>query len=351
MGTQWVVTNSAERIMFANGNHAETTFTVSNQGRLADRVVFDLVPGDGADRAWFTVEDPQRLVPATGSVAYLVSVDPPTDAPAGSYSVQGRVYSADSAPEEDSVLSGRILFDVGAPAPKPKPKPWWLIAVAAMVVLVIGVVIAIVVGSGGDDSPPAAIGVTTPPPQPTSAAPVRVPNLASLTQEQATTELTNAGLAVGTVKHRHNPAQAGKVMEQSTAATTTVPAGTTVDLVVGVNLAAPDITAPGNGATFGGGSRVDVRWNQTETWVGKWHITTQKENCYYYIGHEYRDCRWDAQANVDATTKIYNTSFDLGYQPLLNLGNYNTGKVRAIVSAVDDFGTAGPSKTVEYWIR
>ena len=353
MSTRWVVTSAAERIALADGKHAEATFTVSNQGRVPDRAVFDVVPGDGADQSWFSVADPQRLVPATGSVAYLVSVDPPAGAPAGSYSMQARVYSADSAPEESSVLSGRIVFDIGtSTAPESKPKPWWLIAVAALVALVLGVVIWLV-ASGDDTSTPAnTSGNTgaTAPPSP-SAQPVRMPNLATLTLEQATTDLTNLGLTVGTVKHQQDPAQVGKVLQQSTAAATTVDPGTAVDLVVGVSLAAPTITAPGNGGTFGRGSQVDVRWTQTETWVATWKISTAKQNCYYYIGHEYRDCRWDAQGNADVTTPTSRTSFSLNYQPLLNLGNYNTGLVRATVTPVDDFGNAGPSATVEYWIR
>lgn len=350
MSTQWVVTGSAERITLAEG-HAEATFTVSNQGRLADRAVFDIVPGDGADRSWFTVEDPQRLVPATGSVAYLVSVDPPAGAPSGSYSLQGRVYSADSAPEENSILSGRTVFDLGVTtAPKPKSKPWWLLAVAALVAVVLGVVIWLAVAGGDEPAPPTA-GGTTPPPAPTSSAQVRMPNLAALTLDQATVELTNAGLAVGTVKHQQNPAQNGKVVSQATAAATMIPSGTKVDLVVGVNLAAPDITAPGDGATFAGGSQVDVRWSQTESWVTKWRISTYKQNCYYYFAHDYRDCRWDAQANADVTVKQYKTSYNLDYQPLLNLGNYNTGRVRATVTPMDDFGNFGPGVAVEYIIR
>jgi len=346
MSTQWVVTGSAERITLTNERHAEATFTVSNKGRLADRAVFDIVPGDGADRSWFTVEDPQRLVPATGSVAYLVSVDPPAEAPAGSYSLQGRVYSADSAPEEDSVLSGRTVFDLGlSTAPAPKPKPWWLIAVAALVVLVIGTVTWLVLASGGDEPPPSdTIGATPPP---TSAAPVRMPNLVSLTMEQATAELNNAGLAVGTVKHQQNPAQNGKVLQQGTAPTTMVDSGSKVDLVVAVSLSAPTFTHPSSGGSYSG-STVTVSWNQTETWVAKWKINTTKRSCYFYIGHENRDCQWDAQASADVTAKTYQSSFNLDFQPALNIGRFNTGPVQAIVAAYDDFGNLGPSATVEY---
>lgn len=349
MATQWVVTNAAERIDLTEKNSVDTTFTVSNQGRVADRAVFEVVAGDGADPSWFAVEDPQRVVPANGSVAYLVNVAIPPTAPAGSYSLQGRVYSADTAPEEGSVVSGRVLFGVGPQEPVKKPFPWWIPVAAGLLVVVISVVTWIVLAGGNEPAASAGPEPTTP----ASSAPAdaKVPNLVSLTMDQATAELNGVGLTVGTIKHKHDPAQDGKIIEQATAAATIVPGGSAVDLVVGVNLKAPSITAPGNGGSFGGGSQVDVRWDQTEQWVAKWRITTQKESCYYWIAHETKDCQWDAQGSADADAKTFRTAFSLSYQPALNLGRFNTGKVRAFVAAMDDFGALGPAAVVEYYIR
>jgi hypothetical protein len=351
VSTQWVVTNASSRITLDAQKQGETTFTVSNPAMNADRAVFEVVPGDGADRAWFTVTDPQRMVPGTGSVPYLVKVAVPAQAPAGSYSVQGRVYSADSAPEESSVLSGRVLLDVGAaPAPvEPKPKPWWLVAVAALVVLVIGVVTWLLV-AGGDEPAPIA-GGGTPSTSASASAPPReakVPNLLGLTEDQATKELAATGLAVGTVKRKHDPANKDKVLSQGTAATTVVPGGTKVDLVVAVSLAAPGIASPGAGASFSRDSTVVVKWNQTEPWVAKWRVVTYKRTCYFYFGHENRDCRWDAESTVDPTAKEYGAKWSMSFQPLLNLGWYQTGPVLVHVSAWDDFGQVGPAAAVEF---
>ena len=356
MSTQWVVTNAADRIVLDDQKQGETTFTVSNPSSRADRVVFDVVAGDGAEPAWFSVDDPQRLVPATGSVAYLVKVAVPADAPPGSHSVQGRVYSADSAPEESSVLSGRILFDLAAPAAAPRRKPWWILAVAALVVVVVGVVTWVVVASGGNPAPTPVAKAS--PLASRSAAPTRsatpgpatVPNLVSLAEKQATDALAAAGLTVGKVQHKQDPANAGKVLQQNPVAPTTIAAGSKVDLVVAVSLAAPGITSPANGGGFGRGSSVNVAWGQPESWVGGWQVNTSKQTCYYYIGQQYKDCRFDAEAGARVTSRNYNASFSLNYQYLLNLGWYNTGPVRATVAAVDDFGNAGPSSTVEFRI-
>src|SRR5262245_7358107 len=60
MSTRWVITNAAEQVALNDQKHGETTFTVSNPTQRADRVVFDVVPGDGAEASWFSTTDPQR---------------------------------------------------------------------------------------------------------------------------------------------------------------------------------------------------------------------------------------------------------------------------------------------------
>ncbi|HZN76768.1 MAG TPA: hypothetical protein VFC00_34510 [Micromonosporaceae bacterium] len=143
MATEWVISSAAERVRLAGDNRGETSFTITNPGTVPDRVVFEMVAADGADLSWFNVEEPQRLVGPGASVSYVVKILVPAGAPAGSYSLQGRAYSADSAPEEGSRLSGRVGFDVAASA-KPK-KPWWPYAVAAGVLVVVLAVVGYLV--------------------------------------------------------------------------------------------------------------------------------------------------------------------------------------------------------------
>jgi hypothetical protein len=166
--TPWSISAGAERMELDQTGKAETTFTVTNNGPVDQRVVFDVVPGDGADRAWFSVTEPQVLVPHGRSVTFVAKVAVPPGTPAGSRWLSGRAYSADVAPEESSVVSDRVAFEV-RPTEAPVPwwrKWWWLIAVAALVVVVLAVVLFLVLG--GDD-PPAqdTTGETTAPPAPT----------------------------------------------------------------------------------------------------------------------------------------------------------------------------------------
>jgi hypothetical protein len=150
MTTEWVITAPAERVELNANNQGEVMFTVSNPGTAQDRVVFELVPGDGASADWFPpIEEPQRLVPGGGSVSYLVKLAVPAGTAVGTYSLQGRAYSADTAPEEGSRVSGRIAFEV-KPTLAPRKRPWWPYAVAAgLVVVVLAVVGYLVFGSGG----------------------------------------------------------------------------------------------------------------------------------------------------------------------------------------------------------
>ncbi len=150
MASIWVVTAASAAVDLDPARTGEITFTVTNTGAGTGRAVFEIVAPDGADPSWFTVVEPQRTVRAGASVSFLVRIAADPAAPPGAYPVQGLVYSADDAPEEGSVRSGRVAVGVASPAQPPPPRrPWWLVAVAALVVLVLVVVGWLVFGRGG----------------------------------------------------------------------------------------------------------------------------------------------------------------------------------------------------------
>ncbi|HZN70857.1 MAG TPA: hypothetical protein VFC00_04115 [Micromonosporaceae bacterium] len=152
MATEWIISAAAERVDLDVRNEGTTSFTVTNPGPASDRVVFVPVAGDGADSSWFSIDRPQRVVDGGASVSYLARITVPAGTPAGSYWLQGRVYSADTEPSEGSRLSGRIAFDV-RPSDKPK-RPLWPYAIAASLVLIVFAVVGLLVfGGGGDDTP------------------------------------------------------------------------------------------------------------------------------------------------------------------------------------------------------
>jgi len=163
MTTEWAVVAAAEQFTLDERNSGELTFTVSNPGAAPDTVVFDVAPGEGSQRAWFTVAEPQRVVPGQGSVSFLVRLAVPPGTPPRRYVMTGFAYSANTAPEESSSLSrssGRVTYDVRAAVP-PKRAPWpWLAAAAALVLLVAGVVGWLVTRRGDPPAPPQAREVT-----------------------------------------------------------------------------------------------------------------------------------------------------------------------------------------------
>ncbi|MFI2711002.1 hypothetical protein ACH495_12815 [Micromonospora sp. NPDC018662] len=152
MTTEWTVVAAAEQFTLDARNAGELTFTVSNPGPAPDTVVVDVAPGEGSQRAWFTVTEPQRVVPGQGSVSVLVRVAVPPGTPPRRYDMTGFAYSANTAPEESSRSSGRVTYDVRAVAP-PKRTPWpWLAAAAVLLLVVTGVAVWLV--TRGPDTPP-----------------------------------------------------------------------------------------------------------------------------------------------------------------------------------------------------
>ncbi|MEU7570951.1 hypothetical protein [Micromonospora sp. NPDC049240] len=159
MTTEWTVVAAAEQFTLDARNAGELTFTVSNPGPAPDTVVFDVAPGEGSQRAWFTVTEPQRVVPGQGSVSVLVRLAVPAGTPPRRYDMTGFAYSANTAPEESSRSSGRVTYDVRAVAP-PKRTPWpWLAAAAVLLLVVTGVAVWLVTRPE-QPSPPRPAAVT-----------------------------------------------------------------------------------------------------------------------------------------------------------------------------------------------
>ncbi|HZN74243.1 MAG TPA: PASTA domain-containing protein [Micromonosporaceae bacterium] len=327
MSTDWVVTTAAERIGLDAQKRGEATFTVTNPNGRADQAVFDVVPGNGADPTWFTVDEPQRLVRGNASVAYLLKVAVAPGAPAGAYPIQGRVYSANSAPEESSVLSGRVMLDV-EPEPEPVRRriPWWVVAVAALVAMVLGVVGWLAL---------------TPDPVPLAT----VPDLLGKTEAQAVDALRRAGLTAGRVTHRHNPAKNDAVLTQSVQDGNAVAPGTPVDFEVSVALAAPTPATPANEARFARNAAPPLTWKQSQPFVTMWTVSISEEYCILRIGVPAPVCAWmlvDEQATSSPLVDKPQLAFLFPVSGVFP-GLFHSGRVQWTVVAIDDFGNKGPS--------
>ncbi|HKT01088.1 MAG TPA: PASTA domain-containing protein [Rugosimonospora sp.] len=360
MATKWVVTAPTDRIGLDGARHGETTFTVTNPTDRQDIVVLDIVAGDGADPGWFTVDEPQRRVPPKGSVSYLVTVAVPGTVPAGTFSVQTRAYSADSTPEEDSVLSGRLAVEVApAAVPVKRRRPWWVLAVAGLVVVTVVVVLAVVLGTGGSTSTP-----------PTGL--VGVPNVGGQSEEQARTNLAASGLRAGTVRHK-SQTPANSVLYQSILGGQMVARGTAVDLVVSAALAAPAQVAPADQAqlklaqlappstplpatpTVPGASAAPqapglFQWTEPDSFIHRWQVTLVLTECVVPSMQCHQVPAGITQVDHPSFTPIITTTTQTQANSFVPVfGEYrNPGVLHDFqwqVAPVDDFGTVGPPST------
>ena len=249
MATEWAISEGAERVPLDDQNRGEITFTVTNQGTVADRAVLEAVPGDGADRTWFTVLEPRRLVQAGGSTTFLMSAAAPPGTRPGDYWVQGRVYSAaaDAAPEEASRLSGRVALAV-KPSVAAKKRPWWPYAVIAALAVAVLVVVAVLV-FGSDDTPPSNGSGTQ--------DPVATPDVTNRSLAEAEQILNQRGMTLGEVTEVADATRAnGIVVDQSPGPEEPARDDRTVDLAVVAN-PAPQFTltvaVTGSGVVSGNG--------------------------------------------------------------------------------------------------
>jgi hypothetical protein len=329
MSTEWVVTTSAERVVLDPRRHGEATFTVTNPGTQATRAVFEVVADAGTTASWFTVEEPQRLIRGGASVSYVVRADVPASVAVGTYAVRGRVYPADSAPEESSALSNRVVLEVAAaPAPRRRPRMWW-IAVGTAAVLVVAAV---------------AIGVALrgPRPAPPSAT-VTVPDLSRLDVDHATAALRQAGLTVGALRYRRDPGNLGQVT-QSIPAGTAVARGTPVGVTFSVDFQAPILTSPVNNAFVPATSLAPLVWSQPERYVHTWRVRVYQYACYYALPGATPICGQLLTIDQKASTPSFPPTLTFSFRPSdVSVGIFHFGLVYWQVTPVDDFGVEGPA--------
>jgi hypothetical protein len=347
--TTWVITTAAERLPLDDQRKGTVTLTVTNTSNRPDRVMFEVVT-DPAAQSWFTVEEAQRTVAATASTQYRVTATVPDGARAGQYQLQGRVYSLDSAPEETSVLSNRILLDVAGSQPKPpsRLRAWWPVIPAALVVIAVVAVILVVVNRSTIASP-AAAGASGSPGPPT----VAVPSVVALPDDKAAAALQQAGL-VPQVRHKYVPANPGPVT-QSIPAGTMVARGSTVEVIYPSVFQAPHVISPAQSATlpriadpvaaaFGArASSLQVTWVQPEPFITTWVVVILNLVCDQYTTGSNNPLYLLKNYVMSNVTEVSVPSFTaVRYLQDTGTAIFPCGNEAVEVAPVDDFGSIGP---------
>lgn len=347
----WTISAGAERVPLTDQRQGETTFTVTNPGPVDARAVLDIEPGGNAQRSWFTVDEPQRPVPHGGSATFLVKLAVPAGAQPGSYWLAGRVYSADTAPEETSVLSDRVTFDVTGAATKQRSKLLWLVPVLVLVLAVAGVAAFLLLRDTGGEAVPTT---TTPPP--TTVAPAPMPGLIGLTEQEATDTMAEMGITVGTVKYRQDPDNAGKVVNQSVPKDAELADDTSVDLEVAVSLNPATLQAPSNGAKFARDQDLPtVSWQAVPN-AASYRVQVESELCAFILVdilpclYADKDKKVWPSPYADFHIRTFQEATGTSAVLKLELKVHNgvpraghSGTVRWQVIPLDDFGNAGPA--------
>jgi hypothetical protein len=351
--TKWVVTTASERVALDETTRSgEATFMVTNQSAKSARAMFDIKTGEGVDESWFSVEDPQRPIRPAASVPYLVRIQVPQTVAPGQYEFEARVYPPDSAPEENFVLSRRVLLEVPKKPEPPKKKfPWWIVVAAALLVLVIGVVTWIVWPSG--DPEPEPVPSASPTPQ-TSAAPIEMttaPQVFGLTIDNARKAITDAGLVVGNVSYVSGPTPVN-IVRQSVPQGLKVPKGTRVNLDLQMPFGRPAITAPGANTSQPPGRWPTITWTQAESYVGKWQVTIQAERCTRPAVGQPEGCQYLGVDAIMVTAKEYPGPMPQLSYAIPATGSRHTGWINVIIYPIDDAGlvVAQPA-TVRFFLE
>ena len=130
-----------ERTKLASNGTGEISFTVTNTTNHPLRGRISVVPLQGTQSDWLSVEgEMEREFGAEGSHQFTIRIGVPRDkTPEGQYPFRIDAVSV-ANPQEDFTEGPQSWFEVPPPPPESKPFPWWIVAVAAMVLLVGGVV-------------------------------------------------------------------------------------------------------------------------------------------------------------------------------------------------------------------
>lgn len=340
MSTKWAVTAAADRVVLDDQRRGEITFTVTNPGERADRVVFDVVAEEGADPSWFTVDEPQRLLRGGASTAYVMKVALPADVPPGSYAVQGLVYSADAAPEESSVRSPRVVLEARADeGPPPRRWPWWWFVVAGVLVLVLAVVVWLVLPDRGRDQEPA--------PDPTVSprfGEVVMPELRDLTERDAILVLSELDLAVRPFVYLHDPERAGLVIDQAPEAGEVVGPTEAVTVTLAFELLPPSIIDADQVPFVSADEPMPtLEWDSGRLPVRRWEVILSPEECWLRpVNGELQPFCDFPEGRLVRVDQPFHTP-QLTFQRFLRLEvPFHTGWVRWEVRALDDDDTPGP---------
>ena len=223
MPNEFVIQAPTNSLQLNEQRQAEFTYNVFNaSGRpLRAQAIIRTTPPGG--EAWFSFEPAERDFPISHSEQYKLQISVPPTTPAGSYTfAMDMLWEGAGEPEQRTVAGQSVTFEV--PKPQPKGTPWWVYALAGGGLLVIIAVVVVVILSNRT---------------------VTVPELGTVTADQARTALEKAGLKMKepVAEEYSDTVPAGVVISYEPGMDEKVKPGT--EISVTISLGAAEFAIPG----------------------------------------------------------------------------------------------------------
>jgi len=234
----FTVTAAGQKVQLDGTGAAQAQYTVTNTSpdELSGRLL--TTPQDPAKAEWFSIvgEATREFQPAAAEQA-LVQIKVPPGTPPATYSVRLDAVS-EVNPDEDFTEGPSVAFDVSLPKP-PEPwwKKWWWVFLIIGIVVLAGIGVAVWLVLRGNDNTTTTAQTTTTVPTAT------VPTVLTLKQDDAESQLQNAGFAVRVHKSISTFANLGLVIGQDPAGGAVAELNSVVTINVGTIFIRP-ITRP-----------------------------------------------------------------------------------------------------------
>ena len=204
-------TNSLQLDAKRQAEFAYTVFNASGRPLRAQAIIRTTPPGG---EGWFNLAPAERDFPISHAEQYKLQIAVPPTTPAGSYTFAlDMVWEGAGEPEQRTVAGQSVTFEVSQP--EKKTTPWWIYALAGGgLLLIIGVVVAVILINRK----------------------VGVPDLATMTADQAKTALERAGLTLTEPVSEANSdtVPAGLVISSDPALDEQVKPGTAVSVTISI---------------------------------------------------------------------------------------------------------------------
>jgi hypothetical protein len=161
MAQVFAITATVNTVRLDAQRGGTTAFTVTNTAgrRLPARA--RIVASDPTTQGWFTLVEPERTFPVSGTQQFTVQIAVPPSVPAGTHLFRLDVAGVDN-PDEEYGQGPNVAVEVPPAVVTKQPFPWLIVAIGAGAgVLVLGLIVFLLTRDGDGGDAPAVVVANT----------------------------------------------------------------------------------------------------------------------------------------------------------------------------------------------